>query len=616
MTRPRAGRGLLGAIAAIALLGTGSGARADAQGLQWRLVQPNAPPSADASGSGACTEAQNCESLPIDLGRLGDIEFAAPNRGLLITAGNGSIEPGVWEYNGAGWHELANVCGASDGRIAWAGAQEFWTISNGRPGQSANGQGLLPPLEDDTLCHFAVNPTSGALEVVRSYAAPAFQASSYQPMRAAACLSASDCWFGGDALPPPQPGAFDLHWNGSALEAQTNTAASTVQAIAAFEGRLLESVQLPREEAQGKDDEPLEILHPFVLYEIASEAGAASFEGLRPFAPGHLPLPEYAAGSFPAALGALRLSTASDAEGRESLWAAAGPVTVPPTGSLAGELTVLRYAAGAWSEVLGPQAPATLGVDPANLAEDVVTSIAGEPGSSSAWLAFDTQLDVSEPNPTALATVVHVQADGAVSEEQLPSASERTEGVEPQGAAAQIACPAQNDCWLATTRGALFHLSETGDETLPVDVDPAFAGPLITSRPPDEGLPQVQPAHSQSAEEEEALAPPTARLRKPTVESYRVAVAPYSAAHTRLLHGSTLELSFHLPVKARVRLLAERHTSVVARTPIRVLTAGRHALLLRLSPRHWPTRLQLQVHPLAALPTVSVSGSAPTGSSF
>ena len=36
---------------------------------------------------------------------MGDIEFWAPNRGLLITAGDPpTVPPGIWVYNGAGWH--------------------------------------------------------------------------------------------------------------------------------------------------------------------------------------------------------------------------------------------------------------------------------------------------------------------------------------------------------------------------------------------------------------------------------------------------------------------------------------------------------------------------------
>jgi hypothetical protein len=605
----------IASLAALAML-LALAAAASAQGLRWRLVQPQSPPAAAGiTPPELCPGPQGtgCSQLPVELGRVGDVEFTAPNRGLLITAGNGAtLQPGVWEYNGQDWHELASVCGATDGRVAWAAANEFWTVSDGRSGQAANGEGLLPPLEDDTLCHFGVSPTSGALEVLRSYAAPAFEADSYQPMLAAACLSASDCWFGGEQLPFPQPGAFALHWNGATLEASPDAAAHLIEDITAFSGRLLQSIGLPREEVEGKDELPIEILHPYVLDEIGSESGGVVFAGLRPFAPGHVALPEYASGSYPAALGALRLSTDMEGDGEEALWAAAGPAAEPPNGSASGALTVLRDAGGKWSQVLGPPGSIALGSDPADLEEDVVTALAGEPGSASAWLGLDTQLDVREPSALALATVAHVHSDGTVSEERLPSSQELAEGVPPAGGTAALACPAANDCWLATTQGALFHLSEEGEQTLALDGDPAFAGPVITSRPPDEGLPQAQSVAVPSAnpgEEEQAPAPRS--YHPPALEGYRLAVAPYSDAHSRL-RGMTLELSFRLPVEARARLLAKRDARVVASTPQRVMQAGRHTLRLRLNRRRWPTGLDLRVEPLAPLPTVSASRSVNT----
>ncbi len=76
--------------------------------------------------------------------------------------------------------------------------------------------------------------------------------------------------------------------------------------------------------------------------------------------------------------------------------------------------------------------------------------------------------------------------------------------------------------------------------------------------------------------------------------------------HSRLVHGTTLELRFHLAVKARVRLLAKRRKKVVASTPTRTLAAGNRKLLLRLNPHDWPTKLSLQTHALAPLPTTTV----------
>jgi hypothetical protein len=87
-------------------------------------------------------------------------------------------------------------------------------------------------------------------------------------------------------------------------------------------------------------------------------------------------------------------------------------------------------------------------------------------------------------------------------------------------------------------------------------------------------------------------------------------VALLSHIHTRLVHGDTLELRFHLAARARIRLIAKRKSRVVASTPRRVLTAGNRNLLLRLNPRSWPTKLQLQTHALAPLPTVSANAGA------
>ncbi len=587
---------------------------AGADAPQWRVAQPP-PPEAQAGVTGSQT--------PVGLGRIGDIEFWAPNLGALITDGNGStVPPGVWVYNGQSWHELAEVCGATDGRIAWAGPDEFWTVSDGRAGQAANGHGLLPPLEDDTLCRFArkepANPAS-PLEVVDSYATLGFQASSYQPMHAAACLSPTDCWFAGGPLPAPQVGAFHLHWNGTTLEAEPNTRIESVQAMRVFQGNLYESIGLPLEEPEAELTEQ-EILHPSVIQQVVSEATGTTFKRLLPRSSQNLILPEYAPpsqayqfGSLPQALGFLRLASSES-----SLWAAAGPTAEVPSGSAPGELTVLHDVGGQWSQVLGPETEAsaeeetdqTGKVVPEGIASDAVTSIATEPAGSSAWLALDSEADANSesPKPTLLASVAHVGGDGSVAEEQVPTEAERLDGVGAKGAAYRIACPAANDCWLATTQGWLFHLSESGSQTIAPDTDASFQGPLITHRPGDEGLPQVQsdtlPIDDSGLEGEAT----TGTAEKLTVTAPQifatVSVPLLSDVHSKL-RGTTLELSFHLAVKARVRLIAKRHTSVVASTPTQTLKSGRHTLSVHLSRARWPTKLNLETHALAPLPKVS-----------
>jgi hypothetical protein len=568
-----------GSLAAQSTPGAAEGLSDDG-GASWRLEQP--PPPLLQAGEPALA--------PIGLGNVGDIEFWAPNRGVLITAGSGStIPPGLWTYDGGGWHELANVCGASDGRIAWAGPDEFWTISDGRPGQTSEANGVTPPLEDNTLCHFAGG------QVVGSYAAPAFQASSYQPMHSAGCINPADCWFAGDPLPAPQVGVFQLHWNGSSLSAEPDPQGHAVEDMRLFGGRLYESVRLSREDKLTDPESPQ---HPPVLRRINPTGVQPMFV---PLAPG---LPEYAPGEAPEALDFLRLDADADA-----LWAAAGAASE----AAPAEVTVLRYAEGAWTQVLGPSSDPP-GGNP--FPGDVVESIAAEPGSESAWVALDSQSDAQNPSPLASATVARISANGAITDVQmLPTAEEQLAGVPPKGAAKRIVCPAAHDCWLTTTQGWLFHLATSTERSLPANGDPAFAG-LIAFRPLDEGLPQVTPDAPPADDSglPEGPPAPSGSLTEESASVSATTTAPLlSHLRTRLVHRDMLELSFHLAVRARVRLLASRHKRVVASTPTRTLGAGSRQLLLRLDPRRWPTKLDLQTHALAPLPKIGASSPGTSG---
>jgi len=560
------------------------------EGAQWHLEQPSPPPPPPGVPE---------SSTPIGLGKVGDIEFWAPNRGLLITAGNPpTIPPGIWVYNGVSWHELATVCGATDGRIAWAGPEEFWTVSDGRPGQATESEsGGSPPLADNTLCHF-----SGG-QVLASYAHPAFQADSYQTMQAAGCIAPTDCWFAGNPLPEPEIGAFQLHWNGSSLEAEPYLGeAHAAQDMRLLEGHLYESVRL-----SPGDREVEEKTKPPPVHRINPEGVKPTFEpeeGLHLYGPGELPT----------ALDFLHLSAGEDASaGEHALWGAAGS---SGSESANATLTVMRRVEGEWSQLIGPAHPleAHLFANEASLfpegaAGSVVTSIAAEPGTGSAWLALDSQASFEQLSPSAPAAVARVSGEGNLTEAQtLPSAQEQSEGAGPKGAVATIACPAPHDCWLATTQGWLFHLAPPGERTLPEDPDPPFAK-LITYRPPDEGLPQV-PADAPPPDDSGLVeAPPSygafTETKVPPIET-TVTVPLLSNLHSRLRHGTTLELRFHLAVKARVRLLAERHKKLVASTPMRTFVAGNRKLLLALNRKEWPTKLSLQTHALAPLPSTTV----------
>ena len=549
MTRSRIRPALIMAVLVMAVLaGLGVGPLASGAlalesegGVSWRLEQPQPPePPPGVQGS----------STPIGLGKVGDIEFFSPNRGLLITPGNGNaVSPGLWAYNGERWHQLSTVCGATDGRIAWAGPEEFWTISDGRPGQAANPKtGQPAPLLDNTLCHF-----SGG-EVVRSYASLAFQASSYQPMHALGCLAPSDCWFAGDPLPELQNGeAFHLHWNGGSLTAEPNPHGHAVESMREFEGSLYESVRLAPGDLAAELETPL----PTALHLINRSGLTPTFEPV-------LGVPLYSSEEFPEALNFLHLG--ADSEG---LWAAAGPVRKPPEHSTPAGVTVVRYSGGGWTQVLGPGKPAGSAIN-----EDVVNSIAPEPGTDAAWVALDTQDDAQSPSPTSSALIAHVSADGTVETQTLPSEDEAAQGIGPKGAAKEIVCPALHDCWMTTTQGWLFHLAPEGERQLPLDGSSAFSH-LITFRPQDEGVPQLvpdaPPPDTSGLVESQASKGGLIELPEPPESKVRAALL--SNIHTRLVHKTTLELRFHLTVKARVRLLAKRKKRVVASTPMR--TSGR-----------------------------------------
>jgi len=588
--------------AAVVLAIAPSGARAEAEGSpEWRLEQPQPPPPP----AGIPQETPH----PIGLGKIGDIEFLAPNRGLLITAGNPpTIPPGVWWYDGASWREISTVCGGTDGRIAWAGPDEFWTVSDGRPGQAGSEPGKPAPLADNTLCHFAA--PAGKLEVVGSYATLAFQPNSYQAMHAAGCISPSDCWFAGDLLPPGRRGAFQLHWNGSSLVEEPNPEGRLVESMQGYEGSLYEGVRFaPSDLITPEEEERIFAGEPSVLH-IINPIGAQST-----FVFPRIGVPHYAPEELPEALDFFHLSADEPA-----LWGAADPALPLKSG---GEVTIVRDSGGIWSQLLGystdPEGknPFTkfdaseVKAEPAREKQnEAASSIAAEPGSESAWLALSSEGNAAL-GPVAPAMVARVSSVGAVSERQtLPTSEEVAEGVGPKGAADKVVCPAFNDCWLATTQGWLFHRAQGSYAEV---TDPAYPelGQPITFRPPDQGLPVIVPdAPPPDDSGERPFTPNEKQVQESAPTPAKVTVALLSNVRSRLVHGTTLELRFRLAVKAHIRLIAKRRRSVVASTSMLTLASGNRKLLLRLDPRRWPTKLELQTHALAPLPTVSARAGA------
>lgn len=500
------------------------------------------------------------------LGEVGDIEFQAPNRGVLITAGNGGMPAGVYAYDGSGWHLYSTVCGGHQGRIAWAGPDEFWTISDQQVGQEVTEPGPIERTYRISLCHFK----DGA--VVASYGQPIGVSTSYLPMNAAVCSGPSDCWFAGERLPGTMNvGAFHLHWDGTALtptpslvsdEPELGDPGRAIGGLAMWDGDVYESVEVRK-----GDQAPGELAgQPTLLHRI--DPGLP-----QPFVPvSGEPVVFGGAGASAEQLEAMHL--ASDEEG---LWAVAGAAQAPA------QPIVLRLDESGLRQVPlsdpGDVLPAGAGIQ----------GIAPEAGTASVWASLGHGSELLAQPPAAPARIARIHADGTVDPPVvLPAPSE---GIDDKGEAGPIACPAADQCWMATRRGWLFHLGSA----LPQDTDPAMHV-LISFRPPDESVPTPPPfelpeddSGSEIAEEE---APPT-EVKFETPKRPRKLVIKL---RQRVIHGTVLELSFVLLAKAHVRLLAKYKGHTVAKTPRLTLGKGPHRLHLRLDPKRWPTKLDFEAH--------------------
>jgi hypothetical protein len=604
------------------------------------LLAVAAPAAADGTATWQSAPAQppppppgaSPSPYPVPIGSVGDIEFWAPNRGVLITAGTSLAPAGLYAYNGADWHLLSTVCGGTDGRIAWAGPDEFWTISDQRPGQVLPNGGY-GALADVSLCHF-----SGG-EVVGSYALPLDQPNSYKAMNAAACDVPNDCWFGGDL---DGNGAFHLHWDGTTVSVVDEPQDHQIASMTVDQGQIYESVQLtPTDSYAGEDAN-----HPPVVHVIVPTDPVNPFHSLFPpdmqdpscggFCP---PLPEYGTNTLgqavaPDTLGGLALSSDSNAGAADpQLWAAAGFDGVNAPGQGEAHPVVLRYVDGTWTQIVPnlvqlPGVDTPLAVTPGNAAPE---SVAAEPNTGAAWIAVipggagDGQAHVDRVEVTGPAGVTATGPNGATAtgpdggsatgpdggSATGPNGGSATgavgatvtdqdvlgtaQGVGPRGNAKAIACPAAQDCWLATDGGWLFHLSD--GTQWPQDTDPNFAG-IITYRPPDSGVPVVIPQGPGFDQLPPPPSNPGGRNKRPRRRILHP--KPIVTHMGDRLVGTTLQLSFTLTKKAHVQLIARRHHAVVAQTRNLVLAPGRHTLSLSLNVRRWPTSLKLNAIPIAA----------------
>jgi hypothetical protein len=528
---------LAGLLAAVALIP----AEARPADPIWRLEQP--PPPVGAP-------------FKVPLGAPGDLEFWAPNRGLLTVEGNDTIPRGIYSWDGQSWHQLAVVCGGSGdtARIAWAGPTEFWVVSE--PSLPRRGSGL-------SLCRFRDG------QVVGSWSTRVDAADPFRQMMSATCDGPDDCWFGGvggqDAI-GERIGAFHLRWDGTDLESVYGPQGRAVSDMQFHGGELYESTLVGT--SPGNRTDPVHLAEPESPPRLIHRVLEGNFAG-DPFLPA--PLADVPIdGSELLAL---------DSDGT-NLWAVGGGAASGPSAPVGGAVErpplAARLIGGEFEELT--LSGAAFGV------ADRLGDVAAIPGTGE---ALATVVPFSERHSVnSKATVARIEPDGTTTTTRLPLAGAG------RGSAARIACPGANDCWLVTWAGWLFHYSE--GTALPRDTEPAFQG-TIEFRP-NESAEQFIPDRL-PVDDSQLFAPPPLEL-DPTAPPPPAKVRrlpPLLKKVRSRLRGLVLVVHFTLTRRARVRLVALRGRRSVARTPLRVFRPGRHGLKLRLDRDRYPTRLAFKV---------------------
>jgi hypothetical protein len=547
---------LAGVAVAAALASVGSGAaRAHAT---WRLEQP-APPAGTP--------------YKIPLGTPDDMEFYAPNEGLLSVEGNAVVATGLLFWNGRTWHQLSTVCGGSGeaSRIAWAGPEEFWVITE--PSEPRVGSGLA-------LCHFK----DGV--VVGSYSTALQSPDPFRPLDAAACNGPNDCWFAGIGSEDPAGqhiGAFHLHWDGTNLTSSYQPQGRGVSGLAYFGGTFYESTLVGTQAGNTTDPVALATPEPFgpvLVHELAGGTFAdANF----------LPFP------YPGTPreGVELLSAKADAT---DLWlsgggAASGPAA-PHDGSVASPPVAVHYNAPFFQQA--PIETSLFGD------EGRFVDISPVPGTSTAWVADQA---LSERNSaTARAKVALIGADGSATPQTLPASGAG------RGSAQLVAATGPEEAWMATSAGWLFHY--TNGTVLPEDGDPSWAS-TITARP-NESVEQFV-ADTPPPDDSQLFAPPPVQVEtKASGESVPL-VIPALLKHIKVSrHALTVTISFELTRLADVQLVARLHGKVVARTHRERLKPGMRKLELRFTRRRWPDALGFKTQELTKPKPVPATASEGT----
>ena len=142
-----------------------------------------------------------------------------PNRGALITSGNGgSVEAGRVVLQRRDVARAREQCGATDGRIAWAGPGRVLDGLRRAPGPGRGLEPERPPLAGQHALPLRARPAAGASKSSARTRSVPFLGTSYQAMHAAGCLSPNRLLVRRRPAARTAGRRLQLHWNGAGLD--------------------------------------------------------------------------------------------------------------------------------------------------------------------------------------------------------------------------------------------------------------------------------------------------------------------------------------------------------------------------------------------------------------
>jgi hypothetical protein len=530
---------------------------------RWHQVRVDPPPPPPGSSPAP---------FDVPLGFIGEISFWAPNRGLMMVEGNHIVREGIYHFDGERWKPYAAVCGgqAAHGRIAWAGPTEFWVTARVRHEIRGITESAPTDTRDGnrTLCRFRDGRVEQSFGTLRS------DPNAWLPFSAAGCASPTDCWFAGGGFRGLRSGGFHLHWDGSTLEQVVGDQGRAISDLAFAGGRWYETTFLGDDWTGGEARLTFPESPPRPLHRMISGAFR-----LDPFVPRAM----NQSGNAPSELHDMAVAG-------PTTWIVGGPAATDranTSGQRTGPVLALLDN-GVVSEVT---------LESGRFAsDDSFFHVAPIPGTDEAWIAVS---HYEERLPTFTLTrrgrLVRVDADGNV----LESVTTPAAPAESQGPVLTVECPAPDDCWAATRAGWVWRWSEPG-RTYARDTDPAFNVPLIEDRPNDGSVPQFTP-DAPPIDDSMRFAPPPAPdppQQPPRAAPRRRIPALVRDIRVRRQGRTTLVIRFRLARRAQISFLGKRRSRVVARTRRVTRRPGRHTLRMRVSPRRWPTRIDLRTREL------------------